>query len=171
MIIFKKYYHILYWVIKINNLYRNNIKEYAITFINKPYKWASNGPDEFDCSSFTRYIYKELFNINIEKDGYGIGDTTKQMTSSIGKLKIYKENDQNKNINNINIGDILFFHRQSKKETTPTKKNRYPGHVGIYLGNNTFIHASSDAGKIIISNIDNYWIKILVASKDIISSL
>lgn len=161
-------------MIKISNLfYRNNLIEYAYTFLNKPYIWGAKGPEEFDCSGFTKYIYQVLFNIDIEENGYGIGDTTKQMTSSIGTLTNYKEDDQNKEkyIDEINIGNLLFFHRQSLDENTPTPNNRYPGHVGIYIGNNKFIHASKDAGKIIISNLDDYWLKQLVASKDIIDSL
>ena len=161
-------------MIKINNnFYKNNIVEYAKTFLEKKYTWGATGPEEFDCSSFTKYIYKELFNINIEKNGYGIGDTTKQMTSSIGTLTKYKENDPNKEkyLNKINIGDLLFFHRQSPNDNTPTPQNRYPGHVGIYIGNNKFIHASKDAGKIIISPLNNYWIKLLVASKNILKNI
>lgn len=154
-------------------LYQNNIIEYAYTFLNKPYVWGAKGKEEFDCSGFTKYIYQTLFNIDIEKDGYGVGDTTKQMTSPIGILKIYKENDININnyISNINKGDLLFFHRQSLEDNSPTPNNRYPGHVGIYIGNNKFIHASKDAGKIIISKLDNYWKSILVASKNIIEAI
>ncbi len=153
------------------DLYRKNIIDFAITFINKPYIWDAKGPDEFDCSGFTKYIYKELFNIDIEKDGYGLGDTTKQLTSSIGITTKYKKDDSNKDkyLKNINVGDLLFFHRQSLEENYPTKTNRYPGHVGIYLGNNSFIHASKDAGKIIISPLNNNYLKQLVASKNIIT--
>lgn len=161
-------------MIKINiDLYRNNVIEYCNTFLNKKYIWGSRGPDEFDCSGFTWYIYEMLFKIDIEKNGYGIGDTTKQMTSSIGKLKEYKEDDNNKKeyIKELKPGDLVFFHRQSLEDTCPKPNNRYPGHVGIYIGDNKFIHASKDAKKIIISNFDDYWTKVLVASKDIISNI
>lgn len=161
-------------MIKINkDLYRNNVVEYAYTFLNKKYVWGARGPDIFDCSGFTWYIYKMLFKINIEENGYGEGDTTKQMTSNVGLIKEYLESDPNKKeyIKDISPGDILFFHRQSLNETTPKPTNRYPGHVGIYIGNNKFIHASSDEEKIIISNLDEYWTNILVASKDIITDI
>lgn len=155
------------------NIYRNNIVEYAYTFLGKKYVWDCQGPDEFDCSGFTWYIFKELFNVDINETGYGVGDTTKQMTSDIGILKVYKENDNNKKkyIDDINTGDLVFFHRQSLDEDTPTISNRYPGHVGVYVGNNKFIHASSDEGKIVVSEFDDYWISVLVASKDIISNI
>lgn len=154
-------------------LYRNNIIELAITKLDKKYVWGAIGDEEFDCSGFTYYIYKELFNIDINETGYGNGDTTKQMTNNIGNLKQYNEDDPNKHkyIEEINIGDLVFFHRQSLDEFIPTPNNRYPGHVGIYLGDNKFIHASSDAGKIIISEFDDYWTKVLVASRDLIEGI
>ena len=154
-------------------LYQKNILDFLTLQLNKPYIWGNIGPDSFDCSGLTKYIYKELFNIDIEENGYGIGDTTKQMTSSIGTLKKYIENDSHKKeyIKELEIGDLIFFHRQSLKDTTPTPNNRYPGHVGIYIGNNQFIHASSDEEKVIISPLDDYWLKILVGSKNILNTL
>ena len=155
------------------DFYRNNVVELALTKLGKLYVWGAIGDEEFDCSGFTYYIYKELFNIDINETGYGTGDTTKQMTNNIGILKQYNEEDPNKKkyIEEINIADLVFFHRQSLDEFIPTPSNRYPGHVGIYLGNNKFIHASGDAGKIIISEFDEYWTKVLVASRDIIEGI
>lgn len=154
-------------------LYQKNIVELAMTKLNMPYVWGAIGPDSFDCAGLTYYIYKELFNIDIEKSGYGVGSTTKQMTNNIGVLKKYKEDDSKKKeyIKELNIGDLLFFHRQSLEDNAPTPNNRYPGHVGIYIGNNMFIHASSDEEKVIISPLDDYWLKVLVGSRDILSSI
>ena len=62
-------------------------------------------------------------------------------------------------INLINIGDILFFHRQSKQEFEPTKKIiNIRGTVDIYLGDNNFIHCTRTKGKV---TIDNFKKKIL----------
>ena len=153
--------------------YRNNLIELALLQLEKKYTWDTKGPEEFDCSGLTYFIYKEMFNIDINKDGYGVGDTTKQITNNIGFLKKYQENDSNKQeyIKYIKPGDLIFFHTQSLEENIPTPTNRYPGHVGIYLGNDQFIHASSKAGKIIISTLSDKWIKKLIASKDIISDI
>lgn len=153
--------------------FRKNIVEYALLFLNKKYTWGSIGPDEFDCSGFTYYVFKKLFDLDINNDGYGEGDTTKQMTSNIGILRIIPENKVNKDddIKKIKLGDLLFFHRQSLEDNEPTIGNRYPGHVGIYLDDNKFIHASFDAKKIIISELDDYWKGVLVATKDIVSDI
>lgn len=53
----------------------------------------------------------------------------------------------------------------------PKEDNRYPGHCGIYLSDNYFIQSSSVIGKVIISNfeLNDYWKKVLVGSKDILS--
>ena len=66
--------------------FQNNLIEFALLQLNKPYVWGSVGPDKFDCSGLTYYLFKELFNIDINKTGYGIGDTTKQLTNNIGIL-------------------------------------------------------------------------------------
>ena len=155
------------------DLYRKNIVDLALTKLDKKYVWGAVGDEEFDCSGFTYYVFYELFNIDINESGYGVGDTTKQMTNNIGNLRQYSEIDPNKEkyIDEINVGDLVFFHRQSLDEFKPTPKNRYPGHVGIYLGDKKFIHASSDAGKIIISEFNDYWISVMVASRDIIEGI
>lgn len=161
-------------MININiEIFRHNIVEYALTFLNKKYTWGSYGNLEFDEAGFTWYIYKILFDIDINENGYGLDDTTKQMTSSVGNLTIYIENDSNKNkyINNINIGDLVFFHKKSLDDNVALANNRYPGDVGIYIGNNKFIHASNTCNKITIDQLDDYWLKILVASKDIVDSI
>lgn len=51
----------------------------------------------------------------------------------------------------------------------PKDNNKYPGHCGIYLGNNEFIHSSKVKGKVVISNFtkNDYWKRVLVASKDV----
>ena len=141
--------------------------------MDKNYVWGARGPDEFDCSGFTYYVFNKLFCIDINDGGYGEGDTTKQMTNGIGVLREYEENDLNKKdyIKNIKLGDLVFFHRQSLSDNSPTQNNRYPGHVGIYIGDNRFIHASFDAKKIVISNLDDYWLSVLVASRDILSGI
>ena len=58
---------------KMKELYQKNILDFLMLQRNKPYIWGNVGPDSFDCSGLTKYIYQELFNINIEENGYGIG--------------------------------------------------------------------------------------------------
>ncbi|MCI9279695.1 MAG: C40 family peptidase [Bacilli bacterium] len=135
----------------------------------KLYEHGKNGPDTFDCAGLVWYIYNEICNINLYYEGFGLSTTTKIMTSKYGKLTLFKENDINKDLNLIKNGDIVFFHRQSLKDNIPTENNKYPGHCGIYLGEQKFIHASMPKQRVVISDFskNEYWLQVLVGSKDI----
>ena len=88
-----------------------------------------------DCSSFTQYVYR--------KNGVLIGrDTQAQYTSKLGK-SVDK--------NNLAIGDLVFF-----KNTYNSNNTDGVSHVGIYTGNNNFIHLSSSGVKESSLN-ENYW--------------
>ena len=93
------------------------------------------------------------------------------MTSSYGIITLFDEHSLFKDLSIIKRGDILFFHRQSKSDNVPKEDNKYPGHCGIFLGDNKFIHCSRPIEKVIISNFNcrDYWKNVLVGSKDIIS--
>ena len=152
------------------DFFRYNIVEYAYTFLNKKYIWGAKGPHEFDEGSLVWYIYKALFDIDIIKDGYGSDDTSKILTSSIGKLTSFLENDDNKSkyIESIALGDIVFFHTKSLNDNNVSSANKYPGDAGIYIGNKSFIHASYDKGIICIETLSDKWLDRLVGTKDII---
>ena len=158
----------------IENELRKKIVELALLQLHKPYEHNTYGPDTFDCTGFVLFTYSEIFKvIHLCCNGYGKSTTTKLMTSIYGILKLFEEADTNKDLSVIKPGDILFFHRQSMNDTIPKIDNRYPGHCGIYLGNGRFIHCSRPKGEIIISNFNEneYWKKVLVATKDIISDI
>ena len=88
-----------------------------------------------DCSSFTQYVYR--------KNGVLIGrDTQAQYTNKQGK-SVDK--------NNLSIGDLVFF-----KNTYNSNNTDGVSHVGIYTGNNNFIHLSSSGVKESSLN-ENYW--------------
>ena len=88
-----------------------------------------------DCSSFTQYVYR--------KNGILIGrDTQAQYTSKLGK-SVEK--------NNLAVGDLVFF-----KNTYNSNNTDGVSHVGIYTGNNNFIHLSNSGVKESSLN-ENYW--------------
>ncbi len=102
----------------------------SISLIGSAYKFgASAGGNTYDCSLFTQTIFKKI-GINIPR--------TSIEQSSIGK-KISKKD--------LVIGDLLFFATYRKS----------PSHVGIYIGDNKMIHASTKNG-VTISDLDmNYY--------------
>ncbi len=99
----------------------------------KGVKYRYGGTDKrgFDCSGFTQTVYRNAFKVQLPR-------TTKEMAKQ-GK-KVSKSS--------LKVGDLVFFR--------PSRRSR---HVGIYMGNNIFIHSSTSKG-IIKSKLDNvYWKK------------
>lgn len=122
---------------------RQQIYEFAITHIDTPYRWGSTGPDSFDCSGFVNYIYENTAHVNLPRVSY----------------EMSKGGDE-VNLEDLKIGDLVFF--------KTTKKNRI-SHVGIYIGENKFIHASSAKKKVIVSEIEGFYKKAFRVAKDFIN--
>ena len=101
--------------------------------LGKKYVWADEGPDTFDCSGFIWYVYKNVAKISIPR-------TSKDQ----GIYGTYVS------IKNLKPADLVFF------DTVGVKDNII-SHVGIYIGNNRFIHASSSKGKVVISEMSSYY--------------
>ena len=97
-----------------------SIVELAKSKIGTPYKRAGQNSKGFDCSGFVYYIFKEN-NISLPR--------TSKMQSKAGETLSLSE---------IKKGDILSF---------DTSKKGHINHSGIYLGDGTFIHASSGKAK------------------------
>ena len=107
----------------------NLLKRVAKTKLGKKYVWGAVGPRTFDCSGFTSYVYK--------KTGVRIPRRAIQQ-SKYGKLVKRKA---------LKPGDLIFF-------DTSKERKGYVNHVGIYLGNNKFIHASSAKKKVVVTSLN-----------------
>ncbi len=108
-----------------------------------PYRYGSSGPSSFDCSGFTSYVFK--------KCGIEIPRTSKTQ-AKVG-TKVSK--------GNLQIGDLVFF-------DTRGSYNGVISHVGIFIGNGQFIHASSgkNAKKVVITKLNNgYYNKKFVTAR------
>lgn len=99
--------------------------------LGKPYVWGAEGPSSFDCSGFTQYVFKNAAGKNLPRVS-----------------KEQSEFGQSVNKSNLQKGDLIFF---------DTDKDGVVNHVGIYMGNNEFIHASSGGKKVIISQLNSYY--------------
>lgn len=119
---------------KSEEITRNDIIIKAKEFLNKPYKWGNVGPSSFDCSGFVLYIYSNYANISLPR-------VSKDQS-------LY---NQKKKLDEIKIGDLLFFNTSSKGKVI--------NHVGIYIGDGKFIHASSAKKKVVISSINEGFYK------------
>ena len=108
---------------------RANIIKLAKTKLGKRYVWGAVGKGgTFDCSGFTNYVYK--------KNGIRIPRTSFNQS----KYGAYVSR------NNLQKGDLIFF-------DTSKRHKGYVNHVGIYLGNGKFIHASSAKKKVVITSL------------------
>ncbi len=107
----------------------DEIIETAKNFLGTKYVWAANGPNAFDCSGFTKYVFKEN------------GITLPRYSGHQAKVGIKVSFDE------LQKGDLVFF-------DTEHKFRGKVNHVGIYIGNHKFIHASSAKKKVIITSFD-----------------
>ncbi len=106
------------------------ITSLAKTKLGKKYVWGASGnKNTYDCSSFTKFVYKNI-GIDIPR--------TSIRQSKFGKFVKRSE---------LQKGDLIFF-------DTSKKRKGYVNHVGIYLGDNKFIHASSAKKKVVITSLD-----------------
>lgn len=95
-----------------------------------PYQYGGTGKNGIDCSALVKNAYQHIYGVQLPR-------TTKQQRK-VG----YKVSKQS-----LQAGDLLFF-----------KPDGTPNHVGIYVGANRFIHASSSKG-VTISTLNNtYWL-------------
>lgn len=92
-----------------------------IKYLNTPYKYGGTTKDGIDCSAFTQTIYRDVFNINLERSA---------------RLQ-YTQGSEIPKGEELKFGDLVFFN---------TRKRVKPGHVGIYIGDNLFAHASTKKG-------------------------
>ena len=118
-----------------------NIINIAKTKLGRKYVWGAVGQaGTFDCSGFTSYVYK--------KNGIHIPRTSLNQ-SKYGKY-VSREN--------LKKGDLIFF-------DTSKRRKGYVNHVGIYLGDGKFIHASSAQKKVVVSSLSKFYAQRYVGAR------
>lgn len=107
---------------------------YAVSLTGTPYKFGGENPSTgFDCSGFIRHVFREVTGLILPRSARALSLAVKRIPSS-----------------ELQAGDLVFY---------DTLKQAY-SHVGIYLGNDQFIHAASTGRTTQISSTtDAYWIK------------
>ena len=104
----------------------------ALSLTGIKYKFGGNSPETgFDCSGFVRYVFRNAANLTLPP--------TARAISQIGKTVKKDE---------LKPGDLVFFN---------TLKSAF-SHVGIYIGNNKFIHAPRSGASVRVENMQqDYW--------------
>ena len=117
--------------------FENRLKQ----FVGIPYRRGGTTTNGLDCSGFVRLVYDQIFGIDLPH-------------SSVAQFKFSDLKKIDKN--DMQPGDLLFFGNKGKKRIN---------HVGVYISDNKFIHASSTEG-IKVSGLDeSYWKKRFVGTK------
>ncbi len=112
--------------------------DYAKEMLGKPYKYAGDTPEGFDCSGLVKYSYARA-GISMPRD-----------TQSQRRVAMLVS------VHSMREGDLLFFDQEGKKTS----------HVGMYLGKGRFIHAPSSGGKVRTDSINaEFWKKHFVEAR------
>jgi hypothetical protein len=103
---------------EVEELHNPKLLQFMDQWYGTPYQYGGNGKEGIDCSAFACLLLAQVYEINglprISKDQY-------LQTRRIGRPELQE-------------GDLVFFHTRGKKKQVT--------HVGIYLRNNKFVHAS-----------------------------
>jgi cell wall-associated NlpC family hydrolase len=106
----------------------------ALSSIGVKYKRGASDPTVgFDCSGFVMHVYKEALGLLLPHNAYSMSLQGKPVTLA-----------------NLKPGDLVFFN---------TLKRQF-SHVGIYLGDDRFIHAPSHGKSVQVDKLsDSYWVR------------
>lgn len=110
--------------LKVDNV--NELKSAAYGFLGTRYRFGGSSRSGIDCSSFVQKVFREMEVAlpRTAREQFEVGDRV-----AVGDLQ---------------KGDLVFFRTYAS----------YPSHVGIYLGNNRMIHASSRDRRVVISTMN-----------------
>lgn len=120
---------------------KEKMKMLAESLIGTPYVYGTSpekAPQEFDCSSFVQYIYK---NIDITLPRSSILQAADKQAMEISV---------NPDYSNLEIGDVLFMRGDGGhyKDSLFPGRDIYIGHTVLYLGDGKIIHARESVGKV-----------------------
>jgi cell wall-associated NlpC family hydrolase len=111
----------------------DDVSMYAVSLVGSPYRMGGTSPQTgLDCSGFVGHVFKQTTGILLPRDSRTISETAQPLSPT-----------------ELLPGDLVFFNTL----------NRSYSHVGIYLGDDRFVHAaSSRTGGVMVSNLgDRYW--------------
>lgn len=117
------------------------LEETVEELIGTPYKWAGMSTSGFDCSGFTTYVFKQ-FEVELSRT------SGSQALEGTAVTK-----DQ------LRSGDLVFFNTSGKSIS----------HVGIYLGDDEFVHSASDKGVIKSKLSESYYAKRYVTARRVLN--
>lgn len=128
----------------------DSIVNYGKIFLNTPYRRGSTGTNNFDCSGFTSFVYRNF--------GYNLKRSSSDQAGQFDPIDRH----------NLKTGDLVFFSGRRRSHSRV-------GHVGIVVdakddGNFNFIHASVHNGVIISNSQEDYYVKRYIKAGRVINN-
>jgi probable lipoprotein NlpC len=110
---------------------KKDLKKEIATWLGTPYKYGGVTRKGVDCSGLVNAIYSEVYELKLPR-------SSKDIYASCKKIKM----------KDLREGDLVFFNYTGKGVS----------HVGLYLGDGKYVHASTTKG-VVISDVDNEYTK------------
>ncbi len=108
---------------------RNDLALFALSLLDTPYSWGGRGPATgFDCSGLVSHVYREATGLPVRGSSAELG-------------KIIRPVDRSR----IRPGDLVFFNTLGTRHS----------HVGIYVGDGRFVHASNPRTGVRVDQLSN----------------
>src|SRR5574340_1219593 len=111
----------------------DEIPLYAVSLVGSPYRLGGTSPETgVDCSGFVGHVFRQTAGVVLPRDSRAISEAAQPLAQA-----------------DLQPGDLVFFNTL----------DRAFSHVGIYLGDGRFVHASSSrTGSVMVSSLsDRYW--------------
>lgn len=107
---------------------------YALSMVGIKYRWGGDSPQVgFDCAGLVRHVYEQVLGLALPRDAYSLATIGDKV--SVAELR---------------PGDLVFYNTLRRPFS----------HVGIYLGEQRFVHAPSSGKTVHIVDMTNpYWAK------------
>lgn len=108
---------------------RNDLALYALSLLDTRYAWGGRGPAMgFDCSGLVLHVYKEAANMKLRGTSADLGRLSRPVDTA-----------------NLQPGDLVFFNTLGARHS----------HVGVYVGDGRFVHASNERTGVRIDHLSN----------------
>lgn len=128
-----------------------SVLESAYKYIGTPYRWGGTTPDGFDCSGFVRYVFNE--------NGIPLGRSSHVQVQEGKPVRL----------SDLKPGDLIFFKMRHRR-----RDRSHVNHVGLYVGNNKFIHAASNSRnhEITVEDLEsNHYLPRIVAARRVLENV
>lgn len=108
---------------------RNDIALFAMGLLDTPYRWGGRGPATgFDCSGLVSHVYREALGMRVQGSSAELGQKVRPVAAQ-----------------QLQPGDLVFFNTLGARHS----------HVGVYVGDGRFVHASNPRTGVRIDQLSN----------------